>query len=202
MAGGESRRLGLAIEALPLTLGRAAQIVGGMTREELAKRIADVSLLRGEFTLRSGRKSNYYLDKYRFETQPDVLRELGKMFAERISPAVNRIAGAELGAVSLAAAASMASGKPFVIVRNQKKDYGTSKLVEGMLEAGDTVMIVEDVLTTGGQVLEAVKSLEQAGAKVDKIVAVIDRMEGARENIEKAGVKLEALFTVKELGIK
>ncbi|MCY2952276.1 MAG: orotate phosphoribosyltransferase [Planctomycetota bacterium] len=173
-----------------------------MTREELAKRIADVSLLRGEFTLRSGRKSNYYLDKYRFETQPDVLRELGKMFAERISPAVNRIAGAELGAVSLAAAASMASGKPFVIVRNQKKDYGTSKLVEGMLEAGDTVMIVEDVLTTGGQVLEAVKSLEQAGAKVDKIVAVIDRMEGARENIEKAGVKLEALFTVKELGIK
>lgn len=200
--GGESRRLGLAIEALPLTLGRAAQIVGGMTREELAKRIADVSLLRGEFTLRSGRKSNYYLDKYRFETQPDVLRELGKMFAERISPAVNRIAGAELGAVSLAAAASMASGKPFVIVRNQKKDYGTSKLVEGILEAGDTVMIVEDVLTTGGQVLEAVKSLEQAGAKVDKIVAVIDRMEGARENIEKAGVKLEALFTVKELGIK
>ena len=200
--GGESRRLGLAIEALPLTLGHAAQIVGGMTREELAKRIADVSLLRGEFILRSGRKSNYYLDKYRFETQPDVLRELGKMFAERISPAVNRIAGAELGAVSLAAAASMASGKPFVIVRNQKKDYGTSKLVEGILEAGDTVMIVEDVLTTGGQVLEAVKSLEQAGAKVDKIVAVIDRMEGARENIEKAGVKLEALFTVKELGIK
>jgi orotate phosphoribosyltransferase len=200
--GGESRRLGLAIEALPLTLGRAAQIVGGMTREELAKRIAEVSLLRGEFTLRSGRKSNYYLDKYRFETQPDVLRELGKMFAERISPAVNRIAGAELGAVSLAAAASMASGKPFVIVRNQKKDYGTSKLVEGILEAGETVMIVEDVLTTGGQVLEAVKSLEQAGAKVDKIVAVIDRMEGARENIEKAGVKLEALFTVKELGIK
>jgi orotate phosphoribosyltransferase len=173
-----------------------------MTREELAKRIADVALLRGEFTLRSGRKSNYYLDKYRFETQPDVLRELGKLFAEKMSPNVNRIAGAELGAVALAAATSMACGKPFVIVRNQKKDYGTSKLVEGVLEPGETVMIVEDIMTTGGQVLEAVKSLQQAGATIDKIVGVIDRMEGARENIEGAGFTFEALFTVKDLGVK
>src|SRR5688572_5849651 len=151
-----------------------------MTKDQLARRIADVSLLRGEFTLRSGRKSNYYLDKYRFETQPDVLRDLGTMFATYVRPHVTRIAGAELGAVALAAATSMACGKPFVIVRNQKKDYGTSKLVEGILEPGEAVMIVEDVLTTGGQVLEAAKSLEQAGAKVDRIVAVIDRMEGAR----------------------
>lgn len=172
-----------------------------MTREQLAKRIADVSLLRGEFILRSGRKSNYYLDKYRFETQPDVLIELGKMFAEKIGPAVDRIAGAELGAVSLAAAASMASGKPFVIVRNQKKDYGTSKLVEGILNAGESVLIVEDVLTTGGQVLEAAKSLKDAGAKIDRIVAVIDRMEGARQAIESAGYMFEALFTTADLGI-
>jgi orotate phosphoribosyltransferase len=173
-----------------------------MTRSELAKRIADVSLLRGEFTLRSGRKSNYYLDKYRFETQPDVLRELGKLFATHIGPGVSRIAGAELGAVSLAAATSMASGLPFVIVRNQKKDYGTSKLVEGILEKGERVMIVEDVLTTGGQVLEAAKSLQDAGATIDRIVAVIDRMEGARENIEKAGYSFEALFTTIDLGVK
>ena len=173
-----------------------------MNREDLAKRIADVALLRGEFTLRSGRKSNYYLDKYRFETQPDVLKELGMLFAQHISPAVVRIAGAELGAVPLAAATSMASGKPFVIVRNQKKDYGTSKLVEGILNAGDRVMIVEDVLTTGGQVIEAAKSLQDAGAVIDKIVAVIDRMEGARENIEKAGYIFEALFTTKDLGVK
>lgn len=159
-------------------------------------------MLRGEFTLRSGRKSNYYLDKYRFETQPEVLRELGKLFAAHLSPAVKRIAGAELGAVSLAAAASLASGRPFVIVRNQKKDYGTSKQVEGILEPGDTVMLVEDVLTTGGQVLEAAKSLQDAGAKIDKIVAVIDRQEGARENIESAGYKFEALFTTTDLGVK
>jgi orotate phosphoribosyltransferase len=103
-------------------------MIARMTREQLARRIADVSLLRGEFLLRSGRKSNYYLDKYRFETQPDVLIELGKLFAERVTASVDRIAGAELGAVSLAAAAAMASGKPFVIVRNQMKDYGTKKL--------------------------------------------------------------------------
>ena len=173
-----------------------------MNREKLAQRIAEVSLLRGEFTLRSGRKSNYYLDKYRFETQPDVLKELGALFAQHISPDVVRIAGAELGAVPLAAATSMACGKPFVIVRNQKKDYGTSKLVEGILNPGDKVMIVEDVLTTGGQVLEAAKSLQDAGAVIDKIVAVIDRMEGARENIEGAGYTFEALFTTQDLGVK
>ena len=172
-----------------------------MTREDLARRIAEVALLRGEFTLRSGRKSNYYLDKYLFETQPDILQALGKMFAERIPPSVTRIAGPELGAIALAAAASMASGKPFVIVRNQKKGYGSGKLLEGKIEPGETVIIIEDVLTTGGQVLEAVKSLESAGAKVAGILGVLDRQEGARENIESAGYKFEALFTTKDLGI-
>jgi orotate phosphoribosyltransferase len=173
-----------------------------MTRDQLARRIADVSLLRGEFTLRSGRKSNYYLDKYRFETVPDVLEALGKMFAERIGPHVHRIAGAELGAIPLAAAASMASGKPCVFVRNSKKDYGTAKQIEGVLNSGDVIVIVEDVLTTGGQVLEIAKSLQDAGAKIDKIVGVIDRMEGARENIEKAGYTFESLFTTKDLGVQ
>src|SRR4051812_24389321 len=149
----------------------------GTTREALAKRIAEVALLRGEFTLRSGRKSNYYLDKYLFETQPDILKELGKMFAERIPAGVQRIAGPELGAIALAAAASMASGKPFVIVRNQKKGYGSGKLLEGTLKDGETVVIIEGVLTTGGQVLEAVKSLESAGAKVAGILGVLDRQE-------------------------
>ena len=175
--------------------------MSAMTREDLAKRIADVSLLRGEFTLRSGRKSNYYLDKYRFETQPDVLAALGKLFAGYVTDKTDRIAGAELGAVPLAAAAGMASGKPIVFIRNQKKDYGTAKQVEGVLNPGETVLIVEDVLTTGGQVLEAAKTLQDLGAKVEKIVAVIDRLEGARENIEKAGFTFESLFTTRDLGI-
>ena len=175
--------------------------MSAMTREDLAKRIADVSLLRGEFTLRSGRKSNYYLDKYRFETQPDVLAALGKLFAGYVTDKTDRIAGAELGAVPLAAAAGMASGKPIVFIRNQKKDYGTAKQVEGVLNPGETVLIVEDVLTTGGQVLEAVKTLQEAGAKIERIVAVIDRLEGARDNIERAGLVFESLFTSKDLGI-
>lgn len=172
-----------------------------MTRESLVQRIADVSLLRGEFTLRSGRKSSYYLDKYRFETQPDVLIELGRLFADRVGAHVDRIAGAELGAVALAAATSIACGKPFVIVRNKKKDYGTAKPVEGVLNPGETVLIVEDILTTGGQVLEAAQTLKEAGAKVDRIVGVIDRLEGARQNIERAGFVLESLFTTGDLGI-
>jgi orotate phosphoribosyltransferase len=173
-----------------------------MTKNQLAGRIAEVALLRGEFTLRSGRKSNYYLDKYRFETQPDVLQALGRLFAEHVTPKVDRIAGAELGAVPLAAVTSIHSGKPCVFIRNQKKDYGTAKLVEGVLNAGEAVMIVEDVMTTGGQVLESCKVLTELGVKIDKIVGVIDRMEGARENIERAGYRFEALFTVKDLGIE
>jgi len=173
-----------------------------MTREQLAKRIADVALLRGEFTLRSGRKSNYYLDKYRFETQGDILIELGKLFAQHVTADVDRIAGAELGAVPLAAATSMASGKPCVYIRNQKKEYGTNKQVEGILNAGESVIIVEDVCTTGGQVLESCKVLESLGVKIAKIVGTIDRLEGARENIEAAGYKFDALFTTKDLGIE
>src|SRR3982750_2170393 len=119
-----------------------------MTKEQLAKRISELALLRGEFTLRSGRKSNYYLDKYLFETQPDILRELGKLFAQKLPPGVDRLAGPELGAIALAAPPSMASGVPFVIVRNQKKGYGSGKLIEGTLKPGESVVIVEDILTT------------------------------------------------------
>src|SRR5437763_9930134 len=160
-----------------------------MTHEQLAKRIAEVALLRGEFTLRSVRKSNYYFDKYRFETQPDVLAELGKLLADRVTANTDRIAGAELGAVPLAAAAGMAANKPFVFIRNQKKDYGTAKQIEGVLNAGDTVMIVEDVLTTGGQVLEAVKTLPEAGAKAGRIVAGVDRLAAGRQRREQEGLR-------------
>jgi orotate phosphoribosyltransferase len=184
-----------------LTDAAAAQTLPAMTRTQLAQRIAEVSLLRGDFTLRSGRKSNYYLDKYRFETHPDILRELGMLFAQHIPAEVDRIAGPELGAVALAASASLATGKPFVIVRNARKDYGSAKQVEGILNPGETVVIVEDIMTTGGQVLEAAKVLQGMDVKIDRIVGVIDRLEGARQNIESAGFRFESLFTTKDLGI-
>jgi orotate phosphoribosyltransferase len=172
-------------------------------RAQLAQRIAEVALLRGEFTLRSGRKSSFYLDKYLFSTRPEILRELGVMFAERIAKTsgVTKLAGAELGGIPLVTAASLASGLPCVFIRNQKKDYGTAKQLEGKLDADDRVVIVEDVATTGGQVLEAANVVESTGAKVVKIVATIDRQEGARENIEAAGFAFDALFTTTDLGV-
>jgi len=171
-----------------------------MTREQLVGRIKDVAYLEGQFTLRSGAKSNYYLDKYLFETQPDILAELGRLFAGRAGDA-NLIAGAELGAVSLAAATSMASGIPYVIVRNAKKDYGTGNQIEGNLPAGARVLLVEDVVTSGGQVIEAAKAIGEAGGVVLKIVGTIDRLQGGRENIEAAGYAFESLFTREDLGI-
>jgi orotate phosphoribosyltransferase len=175
-----------------------------MDHAELARRIADVALLRGEFTLRSGRKSSYYLDKYLFSTQPEILKALGEMFAQRVAQlgGVTKLAGAELGGIPLVSAASMAGGVPCVFIRNQKKDYGTSKQLEGELGANDHVVIVEDVATTGGQVLEAAQVIAEAGATILRIIATIDRQEGARENIEGAGYEFDALFTVADLGIE
>ncbi|MCC7409472.1 MAG: orotate phosphoribosyltransferase [Phycisphaeraceae bacterium] len=172
-----------------------------MDDDTLIRRICDAALLRGEFTLRSGRKSKYYLDKYLFETQPDILAALAERFAKHVTPDVDLLAGAELGGIPLVAAASMATGKPSILVRNQKKGYGTAKQVEGKLEKGQRVLIVEDIATTGGQVLEAAKTLTELGAVVVKIVAVIDRQEGARENIEGAGFAFASLLTKKDLGI-
>lgn len=173
-----------------------------MSHDQIARRIADVALLRGTFTLRSGRVSNYYLDKYMFSTQPEILRELGRMFAERLPEGVTRLAGAELGGIPLVAAASLASGLPCVFIRNARKDYGTARQLEGAINTDDSVVIVEDVATTGGQVLEAARIITGEGASVAAIIATIDRQEGARENIEQAGYKFDALFTARDLGIE
>lgn len=171
-----------------------------MTNEQLAGRIKQVAYLEGDFTLRSGAKSKYYLDKYLFETQPDILAELGRRFAQHAA-AVDVIAGAELGAVSLAAATSLASGKPYVIVRNAKKGYGTGKQLEGKLPAGARVLLVEDIVTSGGQVVEAARAIAEAGGTVVKVVGTIDRLQGGRQNIEAAGLAFESLLTREDLGI-
>lgn len=172
-----------------------------MTRQELILRIKQTSLLEGDFTLRSGRKSHYYLDKYLFETCPDILRALAIEFARFVGDHISLIAGAELGAVALAAATSLQTGRPFVIVRNRRKDYGTGKSIEGRICATDVVLLVEDIATTGGQVIEAAHSIWQTGARIDKVVAVIDRMEGARQAITAAGLQFESILTKLDLGI-
>ena len=173
-----------------------------MTRAELIKRIKETSYLEGDFVLRSGKRSNYYLDKYLFETCPDILKALGEEFARHITDDVTLIAGAELGGVALAAAAAMETGRNFCIIRNSKKGYGTGKLIEGDLKSSDVVLLVEDVATTGGQVLEAAKIITESGAAVKKILCVIDRCQGAEQNITAAGYRFESIFTKHDLGIK
>ena len=171
-----------------------------MIREQLLKRIKETAYLEGDFTLRSGKKSKYYLDKYLFETCPDILKALAVEFAKFVTDDVTLIAGAELGGVALAAVTAMESGKNWIIVRNSKKGYGTSKMVEGVLKAGDVVLLVEDIATTGGQVIEAAKIITAAGATVEKIVCVIDRKQGAEENITAAGYDFDSIMTKDDLG--
>lgn len=179
-----------------------------INRTPLAQAIAEVALLRGTFTLRSGKTSSYYLDKYLFSTRPELLRQLAPLFADRLKVVearskvrVERLAGAELGGIPLVTATSLHTGLPCIFVRNKKKDYGTAKQLEGVLTKGDTVVLVEDVATTGGQALEAVESLRESGANVLAVIATIDRLEGARDNVEKAGLIFEALFTKRDLGV-
>jgi orotate phosphoribosyltransferase len=157
--------------------------------------------LEGDFTLRSGKKSKYYMDKYLFETCPDILKALGEEFATHVGDDVTLIAGAELGGVALAAVTAIEANKNWIIVRNSKKGYGTGKMVEGVLKEDDVVLIVEDIATTGGQVIEAAKIITDAGATVKKIVCVIDRRQGAEENVTEAGYKFERIITKEDLGI-
>ena len=171
-----------------------------METSELARRMKQVAYLEGDFVLRSGQRSKFYFDKYLFESQPDILAELGRRLAQHAGDA-ELIAGPELGAVSLAASTSMACGKPFVIVRKKTKDYGTSKLIEGPAVAGKRVLLVEDIGTTAGAALEAAATLAEAGATVTRIVFALDRLQGARENVEKAGFHFEALLTKTDLGV-
>lgn len=175
--------------------------------DHLAQRIAELSLLRGAFTLRSGRTSSYYLDKYRFSTRPETLAPITERFAEVIgrialdAGGVERLAGAELGGIPLVTAASLRTGIPCVFIRNQRKDYGTARLLEGTLDKGDRVIVLEDVATTAGQALEACKTIEAQGAAVIAVIAVIDRQEGAEGNLARAGYRFERLFTKRDLGI-
>jgi orotate phosphoribosyltransferase len=173
-----------------------------VTRDELARGLRDAAYLEGDFVLRSGRRSRYYLDKYRFETLPQLLRPLGEAIAAAIAehePDTARIAGPELGAVALAAAASLQSGLPFLIVRKEAKDYGTANRLEGVYAAGERVCLVEDVVTTGGAALEAVQALRDSGLQVSTAVCVVDREEGGVDAFARQAVRLRPLFRASEL---
>jgi orotate phosphoribosyltransferase len=173
-----------------------------LSRAELGRALRDAAYLEGDFVLRSGRRSRYYLDKYRFETLPELLRPLGETIAAAVrehEPAAVRLAGPELGAVALAAAASLTSGLPFVIVRSKAKEYGTARRIEGVFEPGELVCLVEDVVTAGGAALEAVEALRDEGLRVQTAVCVVDREEGGHDALARQAVRLWPLFRASEL---
>ncbi|MGI5835511.1 MAG: orotate phosphoribosyltransferase [Chloroflexota bacterium] len=168
-------------------------------REDVARKLVKHAYLVGDFVLSSGRRSKTYFDKYLFETKPDILRPLAKLLASLIPVETDRIAGPELGAVALATAASLESGIPFVIVKKAAKDYATQKYIEGEIHPGEKVVVIEDVMTTGTQAIISAKKLRDMGAEVLFILGVVDREEGARENVEAEGFQFKALFTRSEL---
>ena len=173
-----------------------------MTRAELAAALRDHAYLEGDFVLRSGKRSRYYLDKYRFETQPELLRELGQQIVAAVrehEPDAIRLAAPELGAVTLAAAASLESGLPFLIVRGSAKEYGTMNRVEGAFEAGDRVCVIEDIVTSAGALLEAVNALREADLTVQTAICVVDREEGGAAALALEKVELQSIFRASEL---
>lgn len=170
--------------------------------DELGEQLREHALLEGDFVLRSGKRSSWYLDKYRFETVPELLGPIGQRLAAVVrehEPEAVRLAGPALGAVALAASASLASGLPFVIVRERAKEYGTANRLEGVFAEGELVCLIEDVVTSGGALAEAVEALREAGLVVRQAVCVVDREEGGADALARLGVRLRALYRAGDL---
>jgi len=173
-----------------------------MTRDQLAQAIKSACYLEGDFVLSSGKRSRYYLDKWRFETDPSLLREIARALGGLLpSPPPDRLAGVELGGVPLAAALALQTNIPYLIVRRAAKEYGTGKEVEGEMTAGERVVLVEDVLTTASQAISAAQRLTRLGLQVVRIIYVIDREEGAEANLHAAGLDPAPLFRKSDLGL-
>jgi len=173
-----------------------------MNDADFREALVGAAYLEGDFVLRSGKRSRYYLDKYRFETRPDLLAELGERIAGAVrehDPEAERLAAPVLGGVVLAASASLVSGLPFLMIRDAAKEYGTANRIEGPFEPGESVCLVEDVVTSGGALLEAVAAVREAGLVVRTAVCVVDREEGGADALARHAVRLRPLFRVKDL---
>ncbi len=166
----------------------------------LAARVREAALLEGDFVLSSGKRSSFYVDKYLFSTEPELLRDLAREISVRLPAGAHRLAGVELGAVPLVAAVALCTGLPYSIVRKSAKEYGTANKIEGSpIEAEEGVALIEDVVTTGTQVLRAAEVLEEAGAEVLGIVAVLDRRDETASRLR--GYTFEALLRMEDLGV-
>ncbi|MCA9731811.1 MAG: orotate phosphoribosyltransferase [Deferribacteres bacterium] len=170
-----------------------------MTKKELARKIKEKCHLTGSFKLRSGLTSTFYWDKYRFESDPNLLRQIAEKMAELCPKEYDRLAGLELGGVPIATMLSQITGKPTLFVRKEAKTYGTCNLAEGGFIAGEKLVVVEDVITTAGQVCTSITQLRELGFEIEHVVCAIDRQQGGKEKIAELGCQLSAVFTLDEL---
>ncbi len=172
---------------------------GAVDREQLARAITRAAHLRGEFRLRSGATSHEYFDKYRFESQPQLLRAIARQLAQQIPKDTEVLAGLELGGVPIATALALETELPVAFVRKQAKTHGTRRFAEGVAVNGRRVLIVEDVVSSGGQIVLSAKDLRSIDATLIGAVCVIDREAGGREALAAIGLTLVSLFTKSEL---
>ena len=168
-------------------------------RDDLARQIYAAAYLRGEFKLRSGQVSDEYFDKYQFEAIPELLRAICKQLLPLIPPQTELLAGLEMGGIPIATLLSHYTGTPCVFVRKQAKTYGTGRLAEGPDVRGRRLTIIEDVVTSGGQIILSTNSLKSAGAIIEDAICVIDRLSGGSEKLSAAGINLLSLLTIDQL---
>ncbi|MGL5818451.1 MAG: orotate phosphoribosyltransferase [Phycicoccus sp.] len=171
----------------------------GAVDDALARDVDRLCRLSGSFVLRSGRTSSEYFDKYRFEARPEVLLRVAGAMVPMLPPDAEVLAGLELGGVPLATMLSSLTGLPTAFVRKGPKEYGTRRTVEGAEVAGVCVAVVEDVVTTGGAVRDAVRALRELGAVVGTVVCAIDRSAAGGRVLEDLGVDVRAAMTQAEL---
>lgn len=169
------------------------------TRTGVARRIRAAAHLTGTFTLRSGRTATEYFDKYRFEADPVLLDDIARLMAPLVPPATEVLAGLEMGGIPVVTALARHTGLPCAFVRKQAKPYGTCRLAEGADVEGRRVLVVEDVVTSGGQIVLSTADLRTLGAQVDAALCVIDRAQGGPEALAAEDIRLHALLTAEDL---
>lgn len=170
-----------------------------MNRVELAKEIYKVSYITGEFLLRSGKISNEYFDKYQFESYPQILNSIADHLLDILPVDFDYLAALEMGGIPIGTALSLKANKPILFIRKRSKEYGTRKFAEGPDLIGKKLLIVEDVVTTGGQILLSVNELRDAGAIITDTICVIDRESGGIEALKHVNLNLHALYTMSEI---
>jgi orotate phosphoribosyltransferase len=169
-------------------------------RAELIEKMKEIALLHGEFTLRSGMKSNWYFDKYRFEGIPSIMRSVAHHMSRLVPTGTDRLAGIELGGIPMCTALSLESDIPCMFIRKKAKEYGTAAQVEGVYDSEDKILVVEDVVTTGGQAIQMIKQLREDGLDIIGTICVLNRAEGSVEAFDAENIPFWSLFSREDFG--